>query len=310
MNTENYTPSKLLDFPEETIRIENKERAKPKQSLTDEDRDFYRWAWLRYDAQTNILYAKAREFRRLIEMDSRWRALLGSNQYVGSFVYAFYGYTPYRAPNCEVFAFDMNREHEITASIPEYLRKRQFKVYETKYGRGSPQILTAMSRWETRQLNKRKLDGRMDTSEPNPTEVQIAKLQDQIRALNARLAGKQARQKKPRTILPTLDTYIAEHKPYIRREITRRVIDDGVPRLETKHYDPAMHQLATVGRYEDITNLKGHRSLRLAIQTSALKQSVPDFKHDKRYLRSASVRVSTVKGESSVWCAVFNLETS
>lgn len=308
MHDDTYTPSKLTAFPDETIRVEKKDRTHQRAPLTDDDKDFYRWAWLRHDVQTNMIYVKAREFRRLMEMDTRWTALLGSNQYVGSFVYAFYGYTPYSAPSCEVFAFDMNRAHEHTYSIPDSLRKRQYKVYERKYGRGSAAILTAMTRWEARQLHKRKLAGRMDTHEPNDMDTQLAKMKDQIRRLNARIAGRKPKKKeKPTTTLPALDAYIADYKKHIRRELTRRVVEDGVPRLESKHYDPADYQLIAIGRFEDITTLKGERTVRLCIQTAALKQVVPDFKKDKRYLRSGSVRVSSKSGDSSVWCAIFDL---
>ena len=306
MNTELPTPSTLLSFPDETIFIKTKEHTYRHAPLSPDEHDHYRYAWIRHDLTTNMIYVKAREFRNMASMDSRWNSLLSSGQYVGSSVYAFYGYTPFRGPSCEVFAFDLTLQHSGARAISKAKAHKQYLHYVRKFGVNSPKINEAMARWETRTLAKLAREGRMDTHEPTDSDIKLSKMQKRLDAMNARLMGRKPKKKeKPTATLPALDEYITEFKRHIRREMTRRVVVDGQPRLESKSYDPS--PLPVVGRYEDITNLQGYRTVRLAIHTSALKLSVPDFKKDKRYLRSASVRLSSTKGVSSVWCAIFDL---
>lgn len=306
MSAEPLTPSSLLSFPDETIFVKTKAHTYKHPPLSDDEHEHHRLAWIKHDLTTNVLYVKAREFRNMVSMDRRWNALLSSGQYVGSSVYAFYGYTPFRAPSCEVFIFDLTLQHSGARAIPKAKAHKQYLLYVRKFGVNSPKINEAMATWETRTLARLAREGRMDTHEPTDSDIKLAKMQKRLDAMNARLMGRKPKKKeKPTATLPALDEYITEFKRHIRREMTRRVVEDGKARLESKSYDPS--PLPVVGRYEDITNLQGHRTVRLAIHTSALKLSVPDFKKDKRYLRSASVRLSSTRGVSSVWCAIFDL---
>lgn len=308
MSTERI-PSTLLTFETDLITITEKKRQDKRITLTQDEIDFYNAAWIRHEVDRNMVYVRARALDGLRVYDPTWNALFNSGQYLGPIHFAFYGFTPYKAPNCKVYVFDLNLKHEDRTIIPDYIRKRQHKVYEKKFRKDVKAINKAMDRWATRYINKLKRDGRVAIVPKTETEVQVARLQEQIRALNARIMGRKPvkRKPKPTNTLPELDTYIQDSKPHIRRKITRRIVEDGVPRLETKTYDPAEHGLATIGLYTDMTDLSGKREIALALQVAALKQAVPNFKDDRRRRVSQTFRIHSNTAQGSVYCAVFDL---
>lgn len=308
MNTER-TPSVLLTFDTDLITITDKKRQDKRTTLTQDEIDFYSAAWIRHEPERNMLYVRARALDGLRIYDPTWNTLFNSGQYLGPTHYAFYGFTPYKAPNCKVYVFDLSKPHEERTVIPDYIAKKQYKVYAKKFRKDPKELALAMDRWRARYINKLKRDGRVVLVAKTETEVQVAKLQEQIRVLNARILGRKPNKRKPKPTetLPELDAYIAENKPHIRRKITRRVVEDGVPRLETKTYDPAEHGLATIGLYTDMTDLTGKREVALALQVAALKQSVPNFKDDRRRRISQTFRIHSNTAQGSVYCAIFDL---
>lgn len=305
-----HTPTSLMqNYPDELLTIADRTVCRKKRDLDEEELWHYKGAWMRYEPQRKMLYIKAKNYRELIAFDSKYSALLASGQYVGSFTYAFYGHTPFNGPNCEVFAFDLTRAEDDAVVIPEYVRKQKYKLYEKRYGRGSKQVTDAMRKWEVRYMTKMRRDGNIAIETQTDVEITIAKLQERLRTLTAKVSGKRApiRKPKPTQPLPELDAFIKDNNQHIRRKLTRRVVIDGVPTLQTKTYDPYEHGLETIGLYTDITDIQGRRSTALALQVAALKLTVPNFKEDVRKTKAQSVRIHSQKHQGCVYCAVFDM---
>ena len=132
------------------------------------------------------------------------------------------------------------------------------------------------------------------------------KLLNRIRRLEERLLGRPKKEKTVRMIMPELDAYITQYKDLIKRNSTKIVLVDGKPEATTKKYDPHDHHLRTIGRFDD-TIKNGHRHMKLYLQVAAIKQAVPNFKHDKRYTHSQRVRINSAETSGQDYCAVFDL---
>ena len=307
-----------VDFLNESflLTVTEKGRVAKSADLEEEDLFAYEEAWVRYEPHRKIIYVKAKTLRQSMKELPHvgYENVFTSGQYLGSMMMAFYRSTPFRADNCEVFAFDLNRSEDTGVTIPDFRRQQQYKIYEKKYGRGSQQVLEAMKKWERRYVDKVKRDGNVQvtTGEQSEFASTINKLQEQIRILRYRAQGKKPvkRKPKPTQTLPELDAFIKDNNQHIRRKLTRRVIVDGVPTLQTKTYDPHEHGLETIGLYTDITDITGKRSSALALQVAALKLTVPNFKEDVRRTKAQTVRIHSQKHQGCVYCAVFDMRKS
>ena len=302
-------PRDLLAFTEDTIIIKEADKVRRKRcEASEDDLEMLGYCWIRHEPDRNMLYVKAKYLRNLIKELPEWAPLLTSGQYVGSMIFSFYGYTPYHASNMEVIAFDLSRPETTAVRIPDNLRKAKYKAYEKKYGIGSREIIKAMAKWERVYTEKLQRGNSLSIAKRTDTDLAVLKLQEQIRALRAQVNRRPLKRKaKPSQHLPELDDYIKSYEKHIRRLLVRRVVDNGVPRLEERTYDPAKHGLQTVGYWSDVTDITGKRESVLAIQIASLKQDVPNFKEDIRKRTSKSVRIHSNTAQGSIYCAMFDM---
>lgn len=299
-------PRDLLKYEGEVVALHSLTKCRKETADTSD----YKYIWIRHETNTNMMYVKARELRNAIANFPYMGDLLKSGQYVGTTLKAFYKGTPYKGKTCEVFIFDLNRsEEERHGEIPQYLFARQRKVLTYRYKGDTKQIDRAMDRWKARYLAKNAPSGSLVARQQTPEQKKIAQLEERLRRVTGQLTGRTPKRKpKPTHNLPEVDAYIKEHFPHIRKIKTTRIVENDIPRLETKEYDPATKGLATVGKYEDITDIKGKRTVRLALQVAALKLTVPNYKEDVRVSHKQTVRIHSNMSHSSVYCAVFKMD--
>ena len=298
-------PKDLLDYEGEVMTLRSDTRCHKDTLDTSE----YKYIWIRHETDTSLVYVKARELRNAMHEGYIHPDLLKNGQYVGTTLKAFYKGTPYKGKTCEVFIFDLSRpESERHGEIPQHTFAHQRKILAYRYKGDMKQIDAAMERWKTRYLAKNASANSLMPKTQTPEQKKIAQLEERLARLQGRISGRQPTlKKKPTQTLPELDAYIKEYASHIRKVITKRIVENGIPRLETKEYDPATKDLATVGKYEDTTDIKGKRTALLALQVAALKLTVPNYKEDVRVSHKQTVRIHTNTAHSPVYCVVLKM---
>lgn len=300
----------ILSSSPDVIRVTSRARADRSayMDLTPEEREFYRTATMRYETDTNTLYMKAPLAKELKSSDY-YAPLFSSQCFVGTMSFAFYKGTPFNGNSCHCYVFDMSKSEEpleVMERVPEYLYKKQAAKLR-KLHPGNPSLVASLlDEWKEEVLAKQAVGKVAEHQHKSEAQMREQRLLNRIRRLEERLLGRVKKDKAPREAMPELDAYITQNKDLIRRTATKIVLVEGKPEAITKKYDPYENKLRTIGRFDD--TLKGeHRHMKLYLLVSALKQSVPNFKHDKRYTHSQRMRLKSITGSEQDYCAVFDL---
>lgn len=269
---------------------------------------------IRYEADTKRLYIKIKTMNELLALPGTGEQIVTSRSFLGQKTINFHANTGLPAHTQLCYAFDLNApiaSREFNTEIPTYVDKRHARMLVKKYGKDMTRVSEEMDKWRAKYLMKKMRGDEMGVQELTPEQVEINKLKQQIRNLKATVRGGKPKEKRKRKseIMPELDAFIAEMNANIYKYKAVRKL--GEPAQE-KRYDPSAHNLATVGKYDDIQTPLNH-SKKLAIMVSALKASVPDYRYDRRYTHSQKVKIRfspearLAKGYDQDYCAIFDL---
>ena len=293
----------------DVIRVDSKARAE-KKDLSPEERLFYQTATMRYEPDTDTLYIKAQTAKELYEC-AGYESLILTDSFICSKLIGFYKGTPYKGAQCQCHIYDLSKKEELRAdrlNPPEHEYKKVSARMRRKYRNDVALVARAMDEW-VEQYKERRLRGEhIEHNRKTEEELERERMMRRIRTLERKILHRaKPKEKAQRVTLSELDKYIAEHKPLIRRTVVRVEKIDGKYVSTTKRYNPEDFKRTYVGRFEDIENPMGGRSVKLHLQVAALKQVVPNFKQDVRYTHSQKTRISEKANAMQDWCAVFDL---
>jgi hypothetical protein len=299
----------LMNNSVDVIRVDSNARAEKKE-LTPEEIEFYRTASMRYEPDTDTLYIKAQVAKELYECGG-YETLRLTDSFICSKLTGFYKGTPYKGAQCQCHIYDLSKKEELRAdrlNPPEHEYKKTAARMRRRYRNDVALVARAMDEW-VEQYRERMIRGEhMAHNRKTEEELERERMMRRIRTLERKILHRaKPKEKAQRVTLSELDNYIAEHKPFIRRTVVKIEKVDGKYVSTTKRYNPEDYKRTYVGRFEDIENTMGGRSIKLHLQVAALKLSVPNFKQDVRYTHSQKTRISEQPNAAQDWCAVFDL---
>ena len=323
----------LMPSPSDYLVAENTTFTAHPDRKTHINPDLKDYLVARYEPLENKLFILSSEIKHGLSAEDR-RELRANAQFVGCASMSFWRWTTMKGGTVAVHVFDLGKPDEVLRDLD----------YDKKYKAYAKSQIKAYG--EANAITTRNLDAWIDNytkygTGPTSVDAENRILNRRLKRALARVSGKGKAKPKEipeRRLLQELDNYILDFKGHIRTDITKRKQDNGIPYLyprekpmyvpalpnaaevykeaydawqeefDAVNTDPAKQRRMTCGLFKQTATLSStHIKKTMYIQVKHLRTYVPNYKQDIRYTHSQSMKIHSSKGESSAYCAVFDM---